>query len=120
MDRKLAWVGLNLLPSLTPRRRDLLLRRCGGPVEAWLCLGEGLPADLRQEVGDKVLSERQAADPERELALAERAGARILTHDDPDYPPPLRGIPASPPVLYMLGRWEGSRDGCAVAIVGTR
>ncbi|MDD2912717.1 MAG: DNA-processing protein DprA [Candidatus Bipolaricaulis anaerobius] len=120
MDRKLAWVGLNLLPSLTPRRRDLLLRRCGGPVEVWLCLGEGLPADLRQEVGDKVLSERQAADPERELALAERAGARILTHDDPDYPPPLRGIPASPPVLYMLGHWEGSRDGCAVAIVGTR
>jgi DNA processing protein len=119
MDRSLAWIGLNLLPSLTPRRREILLRRCGGPVEAWQALAEGLPADLRAEIGDKAISERKDAEPDHELALAEQAGARILTVDDADYPPPLREIPTPPPVLYMLGRWDAP-DACAVAIVGTR
>lgn len=119
MDRKLAWVGLNLLPSLTPRRRDLLLRRYGGPAEAWEALRKGLPEDLRTEIGDRALSELEEADPERELARAEQAGARVLTVDDPDYPPSLREIPSSPPVLYVLGTIE-PRDTCAVAVVGTR
>lgn len=119
MDRKLAWVGLNLLPSLTPRRRELLLRHYGGPVEAWEALAHGVPDDLRAEVGDRVTSELATADPEREILLADRAGAKVLTLDDPDYPPPLRRIPAAPPVLYALGGWE-PRDSCAVALVGTR
>jgi len=119
MNRKLAWVGINLLPTLTPRRRDLLLRRYGGPVEVWEALTTGLPDALRSEIGDTVLPEVQHADPERELVLAEQAGARILTLDDPDYPAALRGIPAAPPVVYMLGNLE-PEDACAVAIVGTR
>lgn len=119
MDRKLAWVGLNLLPSLTPRRRDLLLRRCGGPIEAWQALGGDLPPGLRAEIGDKVLAERKEAAPEEELLRAERSGARILIFDDPDYPAPLREIPAPPLVLYALGGLTPA-DACAVAIVGTR
>lgn len=119
MDPKLAWVGLNLLPSLTARRRDLLLRRCGGPVEAWRCLGGPLPDDLREAIGAKALSERKVADPERELELALRHGARIVTVDDPDYPASLRKIPAPPPVLYLRGELT-AEDALAVAIVGTR
>lgn len=119
MDRKLGWIALNLLPSLTPRRRELLLRRCGGPVEAWEALRAGLPDDLRAEVGERARAEAQKADPERELELAERAGARVLTLDDPDYPAYLRGIPAPPPVLYVLGEVTPA-DRRAVAIVGTR
>ncbi|HEU68744.1 MAG TPA: DNA-protecting protein DprA [Candidatus Acetothermia bacterium] len=119
MDRKLAWVGLNLLPSLTPRRRELLLRRCGGPAEACEALARGLPEDLRAEIGDKVSSELATADPEQEILLAGRAGAEILTLDDPGYPAPLREIPIPPPVLYVRGGWK-PEDACAVAIVGTR
>lgn len=119
MDRRLAWVGLNLLPSLTPRRQDLLLRRYGGPVEAWQALARGLPDDLRRDIGERVAPELEEADPERELALAEDAGAWVLTRDDADYPPLLREIATAPPVLYVLGRWE-PQDACAVAIVGTR
>ncbi len=119
MDRKIAWVGLNLVPSLTPRRRELLLRRYGGPVGAWEALRLGLPDDLRAEVGDRALAEARRADPERELRLAERAGARVVTPDDPGYPPSLRGIPAPPPVLYVLGEVTPA-DARAVAVVGTR
>ncbi len=119
MERKLAWVGLNLLPSLTPRRRELLLRRYGGPVEAWEALARGLPEDLRAQIGDRVTSELAAADPEQEILRADRAGAEILTLDDAGYPAPLREIPMPPPVLYVRGGWE-PRDASAVAIVGTR
>ncbi len=119
MDRRLAWVGLNLLPSLTPRRRDRLLQHYGGPVEAWQALAGDISAELRTDIGEKALSERKEADPEREILLAERAGAEVVTQDDPHYPAPLREIPAPPPVLYILGRWE-PQDACAVAIVGTR
>ncbi len=119
MNRKLAWVGMNLLPSLTPRRRDLLLRRYGGPVQAWEALAAGVPDDLRSEIGDTARSEVHQADPERELLLAEQAGARVLTLDDPDYPAVLRDISATPPVVYVLGSLE-PEDTRAVAIVGTR
>lgn len=119
MDRKLAWIGLNLLPSLTPRRRARLLDHCGGPVEAWQALATGLPGELLGEAGEKAMAERKSADPEQELHLAERAGARVVTVDDLDYPSPLRDIPDPPPVLYVLGQWRPD-DACAVAIVGTR
>lgn len=119
MNRTLAWVGLNLLPTLTPRRRDLLLQHCGGPVRAWEALTTGLPDALCSEIGGRVLSEVERVDPERELALARRAGAFVLTLDDPEYPAALREIAAAPPVLYVLGALQ-SQDANAVAIVGTR
>ncbi len=119
VDRKLAWVGLNLLPSLTPRRLRLLLGRCGGPVEAWEALGRDLPEDLEKELGEGVVRERKEAHPEQELEKARRAGAEVLTLDDPAYPEPLRELPTAPPVLYMLGEWT-PQDRVAVALVGTR
>jgi DNA processing protein len=114
----MAWVGLNALPSLTPRRLRLLLERLGGPAEAWEALGRGMAPELG-EAAEKILAERREADPEKELRLAERAGAKVLTWEDEAYPEPLRVIPDPPPVLYMLGEWQ-SPDVQAVAIVGTR
>jgi len=119
MDRKLAWVGLNLLPGLTPRRLRLLLEHCGGPVEAWEALGKGQPEELGEELGDAVFRERKESDPSRELDRVARAGAAILTWDDPNYPDPLRELPTAPPVLYQLGEWK-PEDRVAVAVVGTR
>ncbi len=119
MEEKLAWVGLNLLPSLTPRRRALLLRRCGGPVEAWEALGRGPLPDLFEDAAHQIFQERRQANPEEELKKAEKAGAKVVTFVEPGYPEPLREIPDPPPVLYILGEWrEGDR--LAVGMVGTR
>lgn len=65
---------------------------------------------------------RQIAAQARTLAAAEtdraaEAGTRILTHEDPDYPKPLRDLQLPPPVLYVAGELT---DEPAVAIVGSR
>lgn len=119
MDRKLAWVGLNLLPSLTPRRRALLLERWGSPEEAWEALGRGPLPELFGAAAQQIWAERKRADPEGELRKAARAGAQILTLEEPGYPAPLRELPDPPPVLYVLGAWK-EEDRLAVGLVGTR
>ncbi|MGB9757577.1 MAG: DNA-processing protein DprA [Candidatus Bipolaricaulaceae bacterium] len=118
-ERKWAWVGLNLLPSLTPRRRKALLERFGGPEEAWEALGRGPLPELFGEAANQIWEERRKAHPHEELEKAARAGARIVTFEEEGYPEPLREIPDPPPVLYLLGEWrEGDR--MAVGMVGTR
>lgn len=119
MDRKLAWIGLNTIPSLTPGRLGRLLERLGGPVEVWQAPRAELVAILGGEAGDKVARERAQADPERELALARQLGARIITWEEEGYPKALKEIPDPPPVLYVLGEL-GEKDELAIAIVGTR
>ncbi len=119
MDQKLAWVGLNLLSSLTPRRRELIVKRFGGPMEAWEALAREPLPDLFGDVASQIFAERRRADPEGELKKAGKAGARIVTIEEPDYPEPLQEIPDPPPVLYILGKWR-EEDRLAVAMVGTR
>jgi DNA processing protein len=48
-----------------------------------------------------------------------RAGARLFTLADDDYPPRLRELPDAPPVLYVRGSITAA-DTLAVALVGTR
>jgi DNA processing protein len=58
-------------------------------------------------------------DLEAEVERLDRAGVRVLTWDDPDYPPNLRQVYNAPPVLYVRGCLD-KRDEWAVAVVGTR
>ena len=119
MERKLAWIGLNAIPSLTPGRLGRLLERLGGPVEVWQAPRTELVAILGEEAGDKVARERAQADPEKEVTLARQLGARIITWEEEAYPKALKEIPDPPPVLYVLGE-IGDKDELAIAIVGTR
>lgn len=52
-----------------------------------------------------------------EIARAERAGARVVTFLDPDYPADLLDLELPPPVLYIKGEIP---DRPAVSIVGSR
>ncbi len=56
---------------------------------------------------------------DRELAWAEKHGISMILHSDPEYPPPLRHIPASPALLFVKGRIK-VQDILSVAIVGSR
>ncbi len=58
----------------------------------------------------------------RELRRAERAGARLVTFDDPGYPRPLADLALPPPVLYAVGELPAAlvATGRGVAVVGSR
>lgn len=56
---------------------------------------------------------------DREMAWAEKHGIAMILHSDPEYPPPLRHIPASPALLFVKGNIR-IQDILSVAIVGSR
>ena len=68
--------------------------------------------------GLKHLEEARAR-VDKELALADRAGARLVTVLDDEYPATLRTIFNLPPFLFVRGTLLAS-DARAVAVVGTR
>ncbi len=55
---------------------------------------------------------------DNDLKLLDQLGARLITLNDPDYPPLLRHIPDAPIVLYALGPLKTGPD--TIAIVGSR
>lgn len=116
-----AYVALNLIPRMGPVRLRRLLGTFGTP-QAILA---ARPADLQAVEGmgpesiRHLTSWRETIRWEEELRLADKMGARILSHADPDYPPCLREIHDPPIVLYCWGTLA-ERDRHALGVVGTR
>ena len=96
---------LNMLPQVGPVRVKRLGERFGSPsaiLEASgsaLCSVEG----IGPEVSTVITNWQAHADLEAELSLVEKAGARVLSQNDPEYPPLLREIHDPPIALYILG-----------------
>ncbi|HEX9941573.1 MAG TPA: DNA-processing protein DprA [Thermoanaerobaculia bacterium] len=120
-----------------PSRRELLIALNAAPeisrpaiyrlaqeLDRWSG-GDGPPERLAAETGVPRSQMRKALAAigtaaeaaAREAAEAERLGGRIVTLDDPGYPPGLRQLSPPPPVLYLCGEVPA---GPAVAIVGSR
>ena len=60
------------------------------------------------------------AQAEKEIALAEKFGARFLRYGEPSYPPLLLQIADAPPVITVLGHAELARHAKPLAMVGAR
>ncbi len=119
-EERAAWVGLHRVKGIGPVRFRRLLDHFGSAQEAW----QASPKELEQvgvtgQALEELLVTRQQVDPRALLEQWEKKGIAVVTWEDPDYPPRLKHIPQSPPVLYMKGRWI-PQDDWAVAVVGTR
>jgi DNA processing protein len=116
-----ACVALNMVPRLGPVRLRKLLEAFGSPSavlaarESALRSVPGVPWDTAREVARW----RETVDLDAELTRAEKAGARLISFLDDDYPPLLREIHDPPIVLYVMGELL-RRDRQAVGVVGTR
>lgn len=87
---------------------------------AWAASTEALAAaGIDRQYVRAVAKARSTFDPDAELSLMERHGARALTWLDDAFPKSLRDIPQSPPVLFVRGN-AGPEFEQAVAVVGTR
>ncbi|MBU2574874.1 MAG: DNA-processing protein DprA [Elusimicrobia bacterium] len=119
-EEKLARIRLNFFSCL---RCDWLLEliELYGSAEAVLGRNaEDLAADggVSPETAERFVRETHRADPYGELEAAHKAGARVLTALDGDYPELLKKIYDPPLALYVRGEMPPGMP--AVAVVGTR
>lgn len=117
-----ASVVLNMLPQVGPVRFGHLMERFGSATAILSAAGSALRGveGIGPEVSSVITSWKEHADPERELSLVEKAGARVITRDDPEYPPLLREIHDPPILLYVLGSFQERDHRNGIGIVGTR
>jgi DNA processing protein len=113
------WVGFHRVQRIGPVRLRRLIERFGSLEAAWSASLRELGAVLDATSAEAVVAARREIDLDKEMERIERAGARVLTMLDPEYPRLLREVPAPPPVLYVRGTLT-PQDERAVAIVGTR
>ncbi|MCR4407549.1 MAG: DNA-processing protein DprA [Anaerolineae bacterium] len=114
------WVGFNIVPNIGPAKVQALLDHFGDLETAWRAHGQDLQAaGLDRRAVSSLLAARKQLDLDAELEKIARAGVRVLTWADADYPAPLRNIYHPPPVLYVKGELC-PEDEWAVAVVGTR
>lgn len=120
MSDRQFWLGFSLVPEIGPRRLALLLNAFGSLKQAWGASESALRrAGLDQQPTANLLRTRAKIDLQAELDKIERAGARLVTLVDEDYPPLLKQIPDAPVILYLRGSLT-PEDQRALAIVGTR
>ncbi|MFE2267149.1 DNA-processing protein DprA [Streptomyces griseosporeus] len=105
---------------------SLIARTCQSPEALEVVLGGDIPEDSTVARNNLSLLRKAlpAIDDARarvatELQAAEKAGARLVTVLDSDYPAKLRLVPNLPPFLFHLGDLE-EKDARSAAIVGTR
>lgn len=119
-DKAKYYVGLSLLPGIGPARFSRLVEICGTADAAWRASVTELK---RSGVDDRaiegLLQRRTTLDLDHELERVHRAGGRVITQDDIEYPPLLHETFGRPPILYVKGELL-PEDSQSLAIVGTR
>lgn len=80
--------------------------------------GDKLREQLRS-IPRKTLDECRSR-AEKQLAACENKGARIITYEDPLYPPNVYRSNNPTPVLYARGAADVLKNPCVVAVVGSR
>ena len=114
------WIGFNHMAGIGPAKLRALLDHFGDLETAWRANSTDLrEAGLDRRALEYMLAARASLDLDAEAARVARVGAQAVTWDDPEYPPLLKSIAASPPLLYVKGGFA-SADQWAIAIVGTR
>ena len=115
------WLRLHLAAGVGAITFARLIDQFGDPQTA-LAATAGQLATIRRvgpATARQIVASRTEIDTEAEFDLAEKLRVRIITLDNPDYPPPLRQIHDAPPVLYVKGQLARD-DHLAIAIVGSR
>ena len=120
LDHSLSWLALRLTPGLGARLTGKLLRQFGGPEEIFRAsLTELEGCQLPAAAAQAVFGKSGFRDAEKELAEVKKAGIRLITWAETEYPKLLTQIYDPPPLLYVRGNVELlSRH--AISMVGTR
>ena len=123
MDRRLAYVILNLLPGIGPRKMQQLVQCFGAPENIFSASETDLLrlAGIGNRLSQVLQHWEKYCDPDAELRLAQAAGVYLVTCEDTAYPPLLKAIHDPPICLYVRGDLR-ALESCrqSIAIVGSR
>jgi DNA processing protein len=122
LDELAYWIAFSRVMGIGPVRFKLLLDFFAEDVAAaWhASQSELLAAGLDAKIVAKFLLQRPMILPQQELERLERLRISVITWKDTTYPPLLRKIEYSPPVLYLCGNLTNDDRRFSLAIVGTR
>jgi DNA processing protein len=121
LDELAYWIAFNRVSGIGPVSFKSLLNYFDGDLSAaWQAGSKELAqAGLAQKAIENLTKLRTTSTPQQELEKLERLRIRVITWKDKTYPPLLREIDDSPPVLYTYGKLT-EVDQFALAVVGTR
>ncbi len=114
------WIAFTRVPHIGAARVRLLESHFGSLANAWTAGESDLrKAGLDTRATQSVLRQRGKIDPDTEMSTLEKHECAAITWNDPEYPPRLKEVDDSPPVLYVKGKLLPD-DERSVAVVGTR
>lgn len=120
-DPTFSWLALKMIPNLGNITYRRLLDRFGDPTAVFNAkLQELLKVEgIRAETAKSIVSKQWEGDPQKELHIIKRIGARLITMLEPSYPMALKQIYDPPPLLYLKGK-DLPIEKAMVAVVGSR
>ncbi|HOL49933.1 MAG TPA: DNA-processing protein DprA [bacterium] len=117
MDRKTAWIILNMANGIGPASIRKMLELCKTPQQI-LDTEPSVFEKLIPAAAIEQLKKWQQLPWEQEIEKAKAAGITVISIDESQYPENLKQIPDPPPVLYVKGKIP--QECIFIAIVGTR
>lgn len=113
--------AFNLVDGVGPAAIRTLLAYFSSLEDAWTASASDLKqAGLHNHVVRAIQKQKPGIDPDREMEKIERAGVKLTTLQDSDYPASLKEIYSPPAVLYMRGHLPRKKNRICLGIVGTR
>ncbi len=120
LSRYTYWLAVLLTPGVGARLAAELLKRLGAPEKVFSASRAELEAcGLPAPVAGTIRSRSPLKAAEEELEKVRQLGCRLLSWDEPDYPPLLKEIYDPPMLLYVRGDAAVLSLHC-LAIVGSR
>lgn len=121
MDRKSAYLLLNLLPDIGSLRIRNLVEHFGRVEDIFSAQINDLcqVKDIGEKLAKRILSVPKEIDLDKELKLIEKYQVKLIFWGDENYPTGLKTLPDPPMVIYLCGELK-EEDIFAISIVGTR
>jgi len=114
------WIGFSRIPGIGKVRIAQLRERFVNLEDAWNApVSELKQAGLDSRSVNAIAALRPRISLDDEMEKLERYKVKVLTCEDPSYPPRLKEIYDYPPVLYVRGKLL-PKDDPYLAVVGTR
>ena len=112
--------ALNKINGVGPQKMQMLLNFFGSGEIAWNASQEELvQSGIGEKISEKINLERKMIDPDLEWEKMEKAGIKMVTMAEPEYPLLLKEIANPPYIIYTRGNID-LNSAPMVAIVGSR